>query len=161
MQNAMNATLATSEFIIDNASVFDILSIWRMERAAFGNDAYDPLTLLNFWLTPQTVKLKALMGERIAGFVAGEVNRSEKSGWIVTLATHPDFLGRGIGTALLLAAERLLGQQKIKLTVRRSNTRAIALYERCGYTWTNTFRRYYRDGEDGLVMEKDLKSGHG
>jgi ribosomal-protein-alanine N-acetyltransferase len=70
-------------------------------------------------------------------------------------------LGRGIGTALLLAAERLLGQQKIKLTVRRSNTRAIALYERCGYTWTNTFRRYYRDGEDGLVMEKDLKSGHG
>ena len=47
----------------------------------------------------------------------------------------------------------------VKLTVRRSNVRAIALYDRCGYRWVSTVRGYYHDGEDGLIMEKNLTLG--
>ena len=46
---------------------------------------------------------------------------------------------------------------RIKLTVRRGNIRAIGLYERLGYQHMSTTRRYYNDGEDGLIMEKSLR----
>jgi ribosomal protein S18 acetylase RimI-like enzyme len=38
--------------------------------------------------------------------------------------------------------------------VRSGNRRAIALYERLGYRWCGTHRGYYRNGEDGLIMQK-------
>jgi ribosomal protein S18 acetylase RimI-like enzyme len=42
----------------------------------------------------------------------------------------------------------------IKLTVRKTNTRAIRLYEFLGYKFVHTIAKYYNDGEDGLLMEK-------
>ncbi|MFC1464140.1 MAG: GNAT family N-acetyltransferase [Candidatus Brachytrichaceae bacterium NZ_4S206] len=152
----MNAIAASEPVAIAPASLLDLWAIWRVEQAAFGSDAYDLLTLLGMALTPRMVRLKATAGGRVVGFVAGEINAREGCGWIIIIAVHPDAQGRGIGTALLLAVERALGATCIRLTVRRSNTRAIALYERCGYAWVNTYRRYYHDGEDGLVMEKRL-----
>ncbi len=152
----MNAIATSEPFAIARAGLFDLLSIWRVEQAAFGSDAYDLLTLLGMALTPGMVRLKAVVDARMIGFVAGEINKREGCGWIITIAVHPRAQGRGIGKVLLLATERALGAPRIKLTVRRSNTRAISLYERCGYAWVNTYRRYYHDGEDGLVMEKWL-----
>ncbi|MBO9346458.1 MAG: hypothetical protein J7601_12115 [Chloroflexi bacterium] len=29
-------------------------------------------------------------------------------------------------------------------------------YQRCGYRWISTCRRYYHNGEDGLAIEKQL-----
>ncbi|MCS7055229.1 MAG: GNAT family N-acetyltransferase [Thermoflexales bacterium] len=154
----MNAVAASESFAITSAGLLDLWAIWRVGRAAFGSDAYDMLTLLGTMLTPRIVCLKATSNRRVIGFVASEINAREGCGWIVMIAVHPDSQGRGIGTALLHAAECALGAERIRLTVRRSNVRAIGLYERCGYVWVNTFRRYYHDGEDGLVMEKQL--GH-
>jgi ribosomal protein S18 acetylase RimI-like enzyme len=44
----------------------------------------------------------------------------------------------------------------MKLTVRMSNQGAIALYEQEGYRSVDIWKKYYNDGEDGLVMEKIL-----
>ena len=78
--------------------------------------------------------------------------------WIITIGVLPEYQGRGIGAQLLAHAEQAMRQrgQVAKLTVRRSNARAIHLYERHGYKWVTTYARYYADGEDGLVMEKAL-----
>jgi ribosomal-protein-alanine N-acetyltransferase len=46
----------------------------------------------------------------------------------------------------------------MKLTVRMSNEPAISLYEKEGYRSVDIWKRYYNDGEDGLVMEKKLES---
>jgi len=102
--------------------------------------------------------LKAAADETLIGFVAGE--KSDRWGHArnATLAVHPDYQGRGIGTALLLAAEHALQAHCIRLTVRLSNLRAIALYHRCGYRWIDTYRGHYHDGEDGLLMEKQLSA---
>jgi ribosomal protein S18 acetylase RimI-like enzyme len=150
----MNVVAASETFTICDASLFDLIAIWRVERACFPKDAYGLFTLFNMAITPGLVRLKAVVDGQIVGFVAGEINRRDACGWIITVGVHPDYNGRGIGTALLLSAEQRLGMPVVKLTVRRGNTRAISLYERCGYRWMNTFRRYYHDGEDGLVMEK-------
>lgn len=155
----MNAAVTsdTSErFSIQPTGLLDLPAVWRLNRACFPKDAYDLITLFNMSVMPRLTRLKAVADGRIIGYVAGEINKQEGCGWIITIGVHPDFTGNGIGASLLAEAERALRTPRVRLTVRRSNARAIALYERAGYKWVSTYRRYYHDGEDGLVMEKIL-----
>ncbi len=77
---------------------------------------------------------------------------------IPTIATHPRFTGRHLGSYLLLHL-LLLAQQlsctEATLEVRVSNARAIALYQRHGFTEAGRRRRYYSDNnEDALIMTR-------
>jgi ribosomal-protein-alanine N-acetyltransferase len=58
---------------------------------------------------------------------------------------------------LLRACEELVQLPRVKLTVRISNDAAISLYKKAGYRTVDIWKRYYSDGEDGLVMEKILQ----
>jgi ribosomal-protein-alanine N-acetyltransferase len=89
--------------------------------------------------------------------VAGDPRPSEGASWIATIGVDPRYQRRGIGRALLRAAEERSKLPRMKLTVRMSNQGAIALYEKEGYRSVDIWRRYYNDGEDGLVMEKNLR----
>lgn len=148
---------AATQFVVSNAALTDLLAIRRQQIACFGRDAYDLFTLLGLALTPQAVRLKAVVDGTLAAYLAAEVNRFENRGWIVTVGTLPQYAGRGIASALLLAAESKLDTPTFRLTVRSHNQRAIDVYERLGYRWCGTHRRYYRDGEDGLIMEKQRR----
>ena len=153
-----NAVIVGDTFTIRDASILDTVGIWRLERACFPKDAYDIFTLFNLSLAPNVMRLKAVVDNHLVGFIAGEVVRHDRAGWIITIGVSPDCQGRGIGRYLLSSAEQAMRSKvsSMKLTVRRSNTRAISLYEHTGYRWISTFRDYYHDGEDGLIMEKDL-----
>ena len=47
----------------------------------------------------------------------------------------------------------------MRLTLRRSNFGARRLYDRAGYQQIDLWHRYYRNGEEGVVMEKLMPSG--
>jgi ribosomal protein S18 acetylase RimI-like enzyme len=153
-----NAVVLGDSYTVSDAGLLDLVGIWQVQRACFLRDAYDGFTLLNLAITPNVLRLKAVADDRLVGYLAGELHRSERVGWIVTVGVVPRYTGRGIGRALLSSAERAMRTSVLtmRLTVRRSNARAINLYDRCGYQWVNTMRHYYHDGEDGLVMEKNL-----
>ncbi len=152
----MNVAVADQPFQVDAACLFDLPAIYRLERVCFSKDAYDVLTLLGLMLSPAVLRLKAVARGALVGFVAAECRPRAGHAWIITIGVLPDFWGQGIGRALLLTAEQHLQVPRVKLTVRRSNTRAISLYTRCGYRWVTTSRGYYHDGEDGLIMEKEV-----
>ena len=60
---------------------------------------------------------------------------------INTLVVHPDFWGRGVATKLMDFAKDYAIQHRakaIRLDVAIQNTPAIALYEKCGYTYIGT-----------------------
>lgn len=60
---------------------------------------------------------------------------------IYTLAVHPDYLGRGVGTALLariLAFCREQGARAVRLGVTQGNAPAAALYKKCGFRYIAT-----------------------
>jgi len=77
---------------------------------------------------------------------------------LITVGVNRHFQRQGIATRLLQAAERVLRARRLRLTVRAGNRAAINLYEKMGYTLVYSHQRYYRDGEDGLVMEKTITS---
>ncbi len=74
---------------------------------------------------------------------------------IATIASHPDWRGCGLGLFLMLAlldAAVTRGAHSSTLEVRASNVPAQQLYGKLGYEVVGRRRRYYRDGEDGLIM---------
>jgi RimJ/RimL family protein N-acetyltransferase len=73
------------------------------------------------------------------------------------------FRRRGVGTALLAAAEdwaRAAGVRKLELHVFPHNLPALALYERCGYEREGYRRRHYQRPPgsflDAVLMAKQL-----
>lgn len=44
----------------------------------------------------------------------------------------------------------------VRLTLRRSNLAAKNLYLAAGYAEVDIWLKYYSNGEDGIVMEKQL-----
>lgn len=147
------AESVTDEIKILPATWRDWAGVYALEKACFGPDAWDGLELF-LVLIGSSVRLKAMAGERVVGFAIGDPHPHEGYAWIATLGVHPEFQRRGIGVRLLGETEARLTPSLLKLTVRPSNTGAIALYQKFGYVARQTYERYYADGEAGLVMEK-------
>ena len=139
---------------IARATWRDVMALWRLERAIFSRDAYDPLTLLLLVAWPGNVALKATNGQALVGFVAGDQPWGERAAWIVVLGVSPVYQRGGIGTRLLAECESRLDRPVLRLMVRASNAPAIKLYEKLGYARVRREAGYYNDGEAGLLMEK-------
>ncbi|WP_195984020.1 GNAT family N-acetyltransferase [Clostridium sp. D33t1_170424_F3] len=60
---------------------------------------------------------------------------------VYTLAVHPQYLGKGVGKALIEFAVRYSVEQKakaVRLDVYENNTPAIGLYKKCGFHYVDT-----------------------
>ncbi len=136
------------------ASFRDLTALRKLEHACFDKDAWSFLDLLAVLTFPEVVRLKAVEDGQMVGFVAGDPRPSEGFAWIATIGVDPHYQRRGIGRAMLRAAEEHLKTPRVRLTVRMSNQGAITLYEQEGYHTFDIWKGYYNDGEDGLVMEK-------
>lgn len=95
----------------------------------------------------------------IAGFaiVIDYMDNFEPLIW--SIATHPDFRGRGFATAMLMDIDkdsRALGARNIRLTVNWNNP-AQKLYFDAGFRVVSVARKHYLEDGDGLVMRKQLK----
>jgi ribosomal protein S18 acetylase RimI-like enzyme len=80
------------------------------------------------------------------------------------IAVHPDWQGRGWGTALLAHVEHgLAARGKRILLVETSGLpdfeRTRAFYRRCGYDQEASIRDFYQAGEDKIVFRKVLQPG--
>ena len=81
---------------------------------------------------------------------------------INNLAVRPELRGRGLGTQLLeaVSAEAAhLGAVELTLEVRESNTPALQLYKKAGFTQEAVRKNYYSNPvEDALVLRFMLHS---
>lgn len=142
---------------IQPASLRDLGSLRRLESVCFEKDAWSVLDLVAVLSWSDVIRLKAVIDGEMIGFIAGDPRPAQNTGWIATIGVDPRYQGHGIGTALLRACEERMSFPRVRLTVRISNDKAISLYEKEGYRTVDIWKRYYNDGEDGLVMEKILQ----
>lgn len=138
------------------ASWRDLSDLRQLENLCFPRDAWPLLDMIGTLTLPGVVRFKAVKKDQVVGFVAGDIKKIQGTGWIATICVHPDHRGQGIGWQLLDMCEQAMGMPRIKLSVRASNHTAISIYQRNGYRTVDRWPRYYRGGEDALVMEKML-----
>ena len=141
---------------IQPASIRDLGALRRLEHVCFDKDAWPLLDLIAVLTWPDVIRLKAMHDGEMIGFIAGDPRPSQGAVWIATLGVDPGYRRRGIGLELLQACEEQVKLPRVKLTVRISNDAAISLYKKAGYRTVDIWKKYYNDGEDGLVMEKIL-----
>ena len=143
-------------FSIDNAGWHDLNDLRKLENICFGEDSWPLWDLIAVLTLPKIIRLKATVNGQMAGFIAGDPHAREGIGWIATLGVLPTYRRLGIAAALLEMCERELRLPNIRLSVRRSNEPALALYRKFGYKMIDVWRNYYHSGEDALVLEKSV-----
>jgi ribosomal-protein-alanine N-acetyltransferase len=136
----------------------DLPQVVAIERRAFTT----PWSLAMFVLElskPSGVCLAAEVAGELAGYLV--CSRYDTVWHVMNVAVDPDRRRRGIATALIGALlERIGGDAQVTLEVRRSNTGALALYERFGFRSAGVRPRYYADnGEDAVIMWKTPPGG--
>ena len=129
----------------------DLPQVVAIERRAFTT----PWSLAMFVLElskPSGVCLAAVVETELAGYLV--CSRYDMVWHVMNVAVDPDRRRRGIATALIAALlERIGDDAQVTLEVRRSNTGALALYERFGFRSAGVRPRYYADnGEDAVIM---------
>lgn len=78
---------------------------------------------------------------------------------ILNIVVAPTHRRQGVARQILSHIFELSRAEKCTeafLEVRVSNAGAIMLYKSLGFSEINTRKKYYRDGEDGLVMSAQL-----
>ena len=135
----------------------DILAISEMEKVCFPLEPWSFQSLAASFASDAFFGVVAEEGGEITGY--GGITIAADTADIDNVAVEEEFRGCGIGRAILLyllevAKER--GVKKVFLEVRVSNSTAMGLYLNCGFKGVYARTRYYSDGEDCLVMSKEL-----
>lgn len=116
-------------------------------------------------VNPNLARLKnssqiALADNDIAGFIVAEAG-NRASGHIITIDVVAAARRFGFGSMLLRAAEdriEIAECHSVELETAVDNISALSFYKRHGYNVIRTFPRYYANGVDALVLQKELQA---
>ncbi|WP_297630293.1 ribosomal protein S18-alanine N-acetyltransferase [uncultured Clostridium sp.] len=115
---------------------------------------YWSITELRKELTNNVAKyLVYIEDNKVVGFIGLWIVCDE--GQITNIGVHPDYRKRGIATSLLNATIeylKTLDCNIITLEVRKSNSNAYDLYSQIGFSDEGVRRKFYKDGEDAIIM---------
>lgn len=134
----------------------DFHQVIDIEQRVF--QEHDPYVYMELYESVADGFYVAVDSGKVVGYVVGFLSMPGK-GRIFTLAVEEGYRNRGIGTRLM---ERICDLLKIKgakgaaLEVRLSNVSAQQFYLRRGFVPAWVERGYYSDGEDAVVMKKEL-----
>lgn len=142
------------------ATPADLDALAALEACAFAGDRMSRAQYRRHLAGGRAAVLVAdLPGAGLAGSALVFYRKGSARARLYSIATAPAARGRGIGTALLAAAEQAArghGCHALRLEVRVDNATAMALYERAGYRRIGRYAGYYEDGADAWRYEKGL-----
>ncbi|MGB6676501.1 MAG: N-acetyltransferase [Terriglobales bacterium] len=164
------------EFALREFRREDFESLWRMDQECFAPGiAYSRLELAAyirlrgaFTVVAESIpdsRKKAgnvAPGEgsslKLLGFILAQVTR-RSVGHILTIDVPSASRRFGVGSKLLVTAEerlRVAACHSVELETAVDNAGALAFYKRHGYSVVKTIPRYYTNGVDAFVLEKEL-----
>lgn len=130
--------------------------IARLEKVCF-SDPWSESSILSELSNPLSHWLVAMDGDRVAGYIGSQAVLDSAD--IMNVAVAPEYRREGIGETLIALLERSLaeiGVNTLLLEVRISNTAAIRLYGKCGFTQVGVRKNYYlKPKEDALIFRKE------
>jgi ribosomal protein S18 acetylase RimI-like enzyme len=112
----------------------EVVALWRSCHlvASYNDPGAD------FRFATASLASVVLVAEDVRGRIRGSVmvGHDGHRGWLYYVASAPDERGKGIGQAMVEAAEqwlRVRGVPKVQLMVRHTNTAVVPFYEHLGY----------------------------
>jgi ribosomal-protein-alanine N-acetyltransferase len=144
-------------YSVRRALVSDLPGILTIERAGFGEWAWDRNLFADYKRKCGDLFLVVEEGERVVGYCIGRISRGAAS--LESIAVAPSMKGRGVADALLhglLMRLRRRGVGRVGLMVKVTNLRAIGFYEKYGFRRVRRVPHYYEDREDGVLYRLDL-----
>lgn len=148
-----------SKVVVRPAVPEDLDALEALENRVFSGDRLSRRSLRRYLCAPSATMLCALADGAFAGYALIGLRKGGKTASVYSIAVEPEMGGRGIGKALMLAAERAAvarGREALTLEVRADNLGAAALYERLGYERFGVIPDYYEDGQTALRLRKRL-----
>ena len=137
----------------------DVDAVCSLERLCF-KDPYPPHFISQLAQANSDTFLVAVVNGDLVGYAV--VNRGSNHNHLVSIAVHPNNRRGGIARRLLAVLEERLEKGRLfRLEVRKSNLPAIEFYRGQGFQETRVIEGYYSDGEDAVVMERNLRKEPG
>ena len=139
----------------------DLDRIMEIERASFRRDAYDRNLFAEFAHKCGELFLVAERSRKVWGYALTCTRgwASPAQAELVSVAIDPVARRTGAAKALMDSTLRRLrrrGVTRWALMVKVTNERARAFYERYGFERIRIVRKYYEDGQDGILMARHL-----
>lgn len=135
----------------------DILKIAEMEKECFPLEPWSFQMLASSFDSENFCGVIAEDGGEILGY--GGITLAVDTADIDNVAVAEPYRRSGVATAIIGELVRIAGERgagKVFLEVRVSNYAAMGAYLKSGFKGVYARSRYYSDGEDCLVMVKEL-----
>lgn len=146
--------------MISSAGVRDIEDLIRIEDACFRCDRLNRRQFRHLLTRANAEAVVAREGGRAGGYALVLFREGSSLARLYSTGVAPELRGRGLGRALLQAAETAAvrrGADCMRLEVRPDNAAALDLYRSAGYRPFGRYVAYYEDEADALRMEKPLR----
>jgi ribosomal protein S18 acetylase RimI-like enzyme len=150
---------APSRIRIRPATRDDLNALLELERRVFTTDQLSRQGLRRLLASPTAHVMVATLAGQLAGTAVVLFRMRSTVARLYSIAVVPQMSGRGVGIALLAAAEATARNGRcrcIRLEVHATNAQAIARYRKSGYQQVGRLTAYYEDGGDALRFEKPV-----
>lgn len=135
----------------------DILRISELEKECFPDEPWSFQMLASSFGSESFYGIVAEDGGEVVGY--GGITVTFDSADIANVAVTEAFRHSGVGSSVLdelLSIAKSKGAEKVFLEVRVSNSPAMSMYLKHGFKGVYARTRYYSNGEDCIVMTKEL-----
>jgi ribosomal protein S18 acetylase RimI-like enzyme len=146
--------------LIRPAGLGDLDALVDLETRVFETDRISRRGFRRFLASPSADLLVAECDGTLAGAALVLFRENAGVARLYSIGVAPQVAGRGVGTALLAAAENAALARNctaLRLEVHEENPKAIAFYRRSGYDEFDRHPDYYEDGGTALRFEKRLR----
>jgi ribosomal protein S18 acetylase RimI-like enzyme len=153
------ANRKTLRIRIRPATRADLDALLELERRVFAFDQLSRQSLRRLVASATARVIVAAIDGRVAGAAVVLFRPRSAVARLYSIAVAPQLSGRGVGSALLAAAETaaMVGRCRcLRLEVHETNAAAIARYRKSGYRQFGRLDAYYEDGGDALRFEKSV-----
>jgi len=140
----------------------DIKEVIKGETKAFGQSLGYDMLYQELTFNPYAYYFVLEINRKVHGYIGLWINENAE---IINFYVDKRYQNQGFGKMLLEFVLELCNMnnkeitqiKNISLEVRKSNEKAIHLYEKYGFIQSYIRKAYYENGEDAIVMIKDLE----
>ncbi|MEV8521104.1 N-acetyltransferase [Dyella marensis] len=151
---------ATAAVRVRRAELSDLDDLVALEEQSFAGDRLSRAQYRRHLDSESAQVLVASANHRrFLGTAVVFFRKGSGAARLYSIATQAEARGKGVGSALIEAAEQAARRKRrsaLRLEVRTDNDAAIRLYERLGYQRIGHYASYYEDGADAWRYEKAL-----